>query len=116
MARHSSPTATTFAIRLRSMWRRTFTCKGANVRVYDPKAMVNAAAQFPTLDFVDSAVEACAGADIVLLLTEWNEFVTLDPHELASRTAGRRILDARNVLDPAQWREAGWQYQGIGRP
>ncbi len=90
--------------------------QGANVRVYDPKAMVNAAAQFPTLDFVDSAVEACAGADIVLLLTEWNEFVTLDPHELASRTAGRRILDARNVLDPAQWREAGWQYQGIGRP
>ncbi len=90
--------------------------QGANVRVYDPKAMVNAAAQFPTLDFVDSAVEACAGADIVLLLTEWHEFVTLDPHELASRTAGRRILDARNVLDPAQWREAGWQYQGIGRP
>lgn len=90
--------------------------QGANVRVYDPKAMANAAAQFPTLDFVDSAVEACAGADIVLLLTEWNEFVTLDPHELASRTAGRRILDARNVLDPAQWRDAGWQYQGIGRP
>lgn len=94
----------------------TLHLQGANVRVYDPKAMANAAAQFPTLDFVDSAIDACAGADIVLLLTEWKEFVALDPHELASRTAGRRILDARNVLDPAEWRAAGWHYQGIGRP
>ena len=62
--------------------------QGANVRVYDPKAMVNAAAQFPTLDFVDSAVEVCAGADIVLLLTEWNEFVTLTRTSLRAGLPG----------------------------
>lgn len=90
--------------------------QGARVRVYDPKAMTNAAALFPTLDFVDSAVEACADADLILLLTEWKEFVALDPHELADRTAGKRILDARNVLDPVVWRAAGWQYRGLGRP
>ena len=84
------PTATTFAIRLRSMWRRTFTCKGANVRVYhDPKAMVNAAAQFPTLD-VDSGGRGGAGADIVLFSrTEWNRFVTLTRTSLGlCRTTG----------------------------
>ncbi len=90
--------------------------QGANVRVYDPKAMPNAAVLFPTLDFVDSAAHACAGADLVLLLTEWEEFVSLDPNELAERTAGKRMLDARNVLDPASWRAAGWQYRGLGRP
>lgn len=89
--------------------------QGANVRVYDPKAMNNAAELFPTLDFVESAAVACEDADIVLLLTEWQEFVSLDPHDLATRTAGRRILDARNVLDPNAWRDAGWIYQGIGR-
>ena len=90
--------------------------QGANVRVYDPQAMANAAELFPTLDFVGSAIEACADADLVLLLTEWKEFVALDPRELAERTAGRKILDARNVLDPVSWREAGWEYKGLGRP
>lgn len=90
--------------------------QGANVRVYDPKAMTNASAMFPTLDFVSSAEEACTGADLVLLLTEWKEFVALDPHKLADLTSGKRILDARNVLDPVVWRAAGWQYRGLGRP
>ena len=90
--------------------------QGARVRVYDPKAMANAAALFPTLDFVDSAIDACADADLVLLLTEWKEFVALDPNELAARTAGKRILDARNVLDPVAWRAGGWHYRGLGRP
>lgn len=90
--------------------------QGAIVKVYDPKAMPNAAQLFPTLKFVESASVACDGADIVLLLTEWDEFVALNPHELAILTAGKRILDARNVLDATAWREAGWAYQGLGRP
>lgn len=90
--------------------------QGANVRVYDPKAMPNAAKLFPTLEYVDSAADACTGADLVLLLTEWKEFVSLDPHALSELTSGKQVLDARNVLDPVRWRQAGWQYRGLGRP
>ncbi len=89
---------------------------GAAVRVFDPKAAVNAAKTYPTLHYAASAAEACRGADAVLLLTEWPEFVDLDPSELGEQVASRRILDARNVLDPALWRAAGWTYRGLGRP
>ncbi|MEI6621705.1 MAG: UDP-glucose/GDP-mannose dehydrogenase family protein [Actinomycetes bacterium] len=89
---------------------------GAHVRVYDPKAMANSAKYFPTLHYVSDAAEACTDADIVLLLTEWSEFVELDPVELAKLTSARRILDCRNVLDPQQWRDAGWQIHSLGRP
>ena len=90
--------------------------QGARVRVFDPKAMGNAARSYPTLQYSASAIEACSGADIVLLLTEWPEFVNLDPYELARHTAAQRILDGRNVLDPVLWRTAGWTYRGLGRP
>jgi UDPglucose 6-dehydrogenase len=90
--------------------------EGADVHVYDPKAMANARRQFPTLTLAESAADAVAGADVVLLLTEWKEFRELDPVALRSAVAQPRIIDARNVLDPAAWRDAGWTYRGLGRP
>jgi UDPglucose 6-dehydrogenase len=90
--------------------------QGASVRVYDPKANVTAAPLFPTLDYADTAFDACKGADIVLHLTEWQEFRELDPHALATGVSERTILDARNCLDAAKWRTAGWLYRGLGRP
>jgi UDPglucose 6-dehydrogenase len=59
---------------------------------------------------------ACSGADIVLLLTEWAEFRNLTPENLGQVVAHRRIVDGRNVLDPAAWRAAGWTYRAMGRP
>ena len=56
---------------------------GATVNVYDPKAMDNSRTVFPTLTYATSAVEACDRADAVLVLTEWPEFVGLDPAALA---------------------------------
>lgn len=53
--------------------------QGASVTVFDPRAMENSRTLFPTLDYATSALEACAGADVVLVLTEWTEFVDLDP-------------------------------------
>ena len=89
--------------------------RGAQAVVYDPKANDNARAAFPTLSYVDSAEQALADADLTLLLTEWDEFVTLDPVATHDLVAEARILDGRNVLDPQLWRAAGWQYRGIGR-
>jgi UDPglucose 6-dehydrogenase len=90
--------------------------QGAQVTVYDPKAMDNARRLFPTLSYAASATEACEHADVVLLLTEWPEFVELDPDALGQVVAARQVVDARNVLDPVRWRAAGWTYTGMGRP
>ena len=69
------------------------------------------------LSMVTGAVTlgAADGADVVLLLTEWQEYRELQPADLATLTSGRAILDGRNVLDPAQWKAAGWTYRGMGR-
>jgi UDPglucose 6-dehydrogenase len=90
--------------------------QGARVVVFDPKAMDNARRACPVLDYAESAAEACEGADLVLLLTEWQEFRDLDPAELGAIVAHRRIVDGRNALDRERWREAGWTYHGMGRP
>lgn len=90
--------------------------QGGQVTVYDPKAMENARKMFPALGFADSALEAAEGAHVVLHLTEWREFRTMDPEALGRVVSERRILDGRNVLDPQQWRAAGWTYRALGRP
>lgn len=89
--------------------------KGAQVVVWDPQAIRNARAQFPTLTYAESAVEACAGADVVLVATEWDEFVELDPAAVARSSRGRILLDGRNCMPAAAWREAGWDYRALGR-
>jgi len=89
--------------------------QGASVSVYDPKALGNSRALFPTLDYAASAVEACGGADLTLILTEWEEFKTLVPAELETAVRSKKIIDGRNCLDPAVWRNAGWEYRGMGK-
>lgn len=90
--------------------------QGARVTVTDPQAIANAKLRWPDLHFADTALEAAQDADVVLLGTEWQDYRELDPHTLAEVVARRRILDGRNVLDPAQWRAAGWTYRALGRP
>ncbi len=90
--------------------------RGARVSVYDPKAMDNARGRFPTLYYADSAMAACTGADVILHLTEWQEFRSLDPHSLGGVVRHCSIIDGRNALDAARWRAAGWTYRGLGRP
>ncbi|MCX5200809.1 UDP-glucose/GDP-mannose dehydrogenase family protein [Streptomyces sp. NBC_00237] len=90
--------------------------QGGQVTVYDPKGMANARRVFPTLGYADSALDAVRGADVVLHLTEWREFRDLDPAELGAVVARKLILDGRNALDAAQWREAGWSFRAMGRP
>lgn len=90
--------------------------RGAKVTVYDPKAMDNAQKKFPTLNYALTSLDACRGADVVLVLTEWDEFRNLRPSDVGAVTRCKNILDARNCLDPAIWRTEGWNYRGVGRP
>jgi UDPglucose 6-dehydrogenase len=89
---------------------------GAAVTVYDPAAMGHARRAHPELGYAGSAAEAVAGADVTLLLTEWQEFREADPEELGRAVAQRHILDGRNALDPERWRAASWTYRALGRP
>jgi UDPglucose 6-dehydrogenase len=90
--------------------------QGAAVTVYDPKAMENSQAIFPTLSYAENALAACAGADVVLVLTEWPEFRKLQPEDLDGVVRSKVLIDGRNCLDPEQWRNCGWTYRGLGRP
>lgn len=90
--------------------------EGASVSVFDPYAMDNARGVFPNFDYAGDAVEACQGADAVLVLTEWQQFRDLRPADLDGVVGRRRIIDGRNWLDPQLWRGAGWEYRGMGRP
>jgi UDPglucose 6-dehydrogenase len=87
----------------------------AQVTVYDPVAMDNARRHHPDLKYADSAVEAARDADVVLLLTEWQEFRDADPEIMAKVVTQRNVVDGRNALDPARWRAAGWSYRALGR-
>jgi UDPglucose 6-dehydrogenase len=90
--------------------------QGGVVTVTDPKALSNAARRFPELHYESETAPAVKNADALLLLTEWQEYRNLDPYELAESVRTPKILDGRNVLNPAKWRAAGWNYRGMGRP
>jgi UDPglucose 6-dehydrogenase len=88
---------------------------GATVNVYDPKAMENSQRLFPTLNYSTSVVEACDRADAVLVLTEWREFVELEPRQLADTVRVKVVVDGRNCLDSAKWTDAGWRVYALGK-
>jgi UDPglucose 6-dehydrogenase len=87
---------------------------GAQVTVYDPAALPNARRAHPELGYAATLTEAARDAHIILLLTEWAEFAELKPDDLSTVVARRNVVDARNVLDPALWRAAGWNYRALG--
>jgi UDPglucose 6-dehydrogenase len=93
----------------------TLHARGAHVRLYDPAAMPNARRVCPELEYCEDALAACRGADAVLVLTDWEEFASLDPFELSDVVASRRVLDGRLVLDPDKWRAADWDFHALGR-
>jgi UDPglucose 6-dehydrogenase len=90
--------------------------RGASVVVYDPQAMDNARRAHPELGYAESLAGAVRGADVIMLLTEWEEFRAMRPEAIAELVAQRNIVDGRNVLDPVEWRSAGWHYRALGRP
>ncbi|HEY8465781.1 MAG TPA: UDP-glucose/GDP-mannose dehydrogenase family protein [Solirubrobacterales bacterium] len=90
--------------------------EGAKVAAYDPIAEDAARDLLPTVEMADSAEDAVTGADAVVLVTEWPEFLQLDWAALRERMATPLVVDGRNFLDPEAIKAAGFTYEGIGRP
>ena len=91
--------------------------EGAKVVAYDPKAM-DKARELPFADkitFANSAMEAAAGAEALIIATEWPEFAAIDLAELRDKMRTPLIFDGRNLIDPVAAASFGFQYRGIGR-
>jgi UDPglucose 6-dehydrogenase len=84
--------------------------EGAEVVAYDPEASSELVRIAP------DPVTAAEDADVLLVTTEWPEFSAVDMNQVAKVLKGHRVVDARNVLDPASVRSAGLDYWGLGRP
>jgi UDPglucose 6-dehydrogenase len=89
--------------------------EGASVVAYDPVAAGPAEALLPAVEMAESAETALEGADAAVLVTEWQQFAELDWTAIAAAMATPILVDGRNYLDPAEVREAGFTYEGIGR-
>ena len=89
---------------------------GAAIRAYDPKAMEEAQSMLPVeTTFTTSAVECLTGADIAVVITEWNEFRALTPRQYLDAMRGTTLVDLRNIYRPSDMRRAGLNYHSIGR-
>jgi UDPglucose 6-dehydrogenase len=88
---------------------------GAQVKVHDPKAIANARAKIPNLNYVADVMECVADADVLLHLTEWKEYRELDPKIIGNLVKQKIIIDGRNALDKKRWQSAGWKFRGLGR-
>jgi UDPglucose 6-dehydrogenase len=89
--------------------------EGANVRAWDPIAKID---DLPGVEQVETALDALAGADAVVLVTEWPELADIDwAHARGAAGSAQPVfVDGRNMLDPDRMRESGWIYESIGRP
>jgi UDPglucose 6-dehydrogenase len=95
---------------------RRLVAEGATVRAYDPAADAATVARLaPGVEQVASVDETCVGADVVVVLTEWDEFRWADFDRVAELVARRAVVDCRNLLDPAVMRRRGFDYTGVGR-
>jgi UDPglucose 6-dehydrogenase len=89
--------------------------RGSAVRAYDPVAMHEAAAVLPGVSYSADEYEAVTNADALVFVTEWNQFRALDMRRIRDLMRVPRIADLRNIYDPADMRELGFEYIGVGR-
>jgi UDPglucose 6-dehydrogenase len=89
--------------------------KGGSVRAFDPVAMIAAVPALPKVYFASDPYDAAKGADLLLIMTEWNEFRELDLPRLRGLLNAPVIVDARNVYPLDKMRDAGFRYLSVGR-
>lgn len=89
---------------------------GACLKAYDPKANKNAKEILPEVEYCDNPYDVAKGADALLLITEWNEFKTIDYTKIKQLMRQSVILDGRNILNPEEIRKLGFIYRSVGRP
>ncbi|MEM9840521.1 MAG: UDP binding domain-containing protein, partial [Pseudomonadota bacterium] len=93
----------------------SFVGSGAEVTVVDPEGRKEGEELLPGVTWCADPYEAAQDADAVVIITEWNEFRALDLKRLKSVMKGDKIADLRNIYDPADMKDAGFEYVSIGR-
>jgi UDPglucose 6-dehydrogenase len=89
---------------------------GIEVHAYDPTVSTGVSAEDLTgVVLHESVVDAAQQADVILILTEWPEFMYLDPVNLSKLVRRKNLVDARNLLDAELWRASGFAHIGVGR-
>jgi len=88
---------------------------GANVVAYDPVAREEAAKLLPKIEYADDEYAAATNADALVIITEWNQFRALDMERIRGLMNTPRIADLRNIYEPADIRDLGFKYVGVGR-
>ncbi|HVN31682.1 MAG TPA: UDP-glucose/GDP-mannose dehydrogenase family protein [Thermoanaerobaculaceae bacterium] len=95
---------------------RALGAEGAALRVFDPAAMDNAREMLPAgVTYCADEYDAATGADCLVILTEWNQFRSLDLERLKATVRRPLVVDLRNVYEPEKMREAGFEYECVGR-
>jgi UDPglucose 6-dehydrogenase len=94
---------------------RGLTERGAKVSAYDPVAKEEARKVLPEIEYAADEYEAATGAEALVFMTEWNQFRALDMERIRGLMKVPRIADLRNIYEPADMRELGFQYVGVGR-
>lgn len=89
--------------------------RGAKVRAYDPVAMTEARHYLPEIEYAVDEYDAINGADALVIITEWNQFRALDMEKVKGLLNSPKIVDLRNVYEPKDMRELGFEYVGVGR-
>jgi UDPglucose 6-dehydrogenase len=88
---------------------------GAKVVAFDPVAKIEAEKVLPMIEYAGNEYDAATGADVLVFVTEWNQFRALDMQRIRLSMAVPRIADLRNMYNPADMREMGFEYVGVGR-
>jgi UDPglucose 6-dehydrogenase len=94
---------------------RVLLAAGARVRAYDPAAMERCRTILPDVEYMHDAYEVTAGADALVVVTEWNEFRHLDMARIKQSMRRPIVIDGRNIYDPNTMKAMGFTYRGIGR-
>jgi len=93
----------------------TLVKRGASVIAFDPVAMEEAKHVLPNIEYAHDEYDAITGADALVIVTEWNQFRALDMDRVKSLLQAPKIADLRNIYEPADMRELGFEYVGVGR-
>jgi UDPglucose 6-dehydrogenase len=89
---------------------------GAKVKAFDPVAMDNARGMLPDdVQYCEDSYDAAEGADAMIIVTEWNQFRSLDMGRVLSLLKAPVVVDLRNLYDPQRMKELGFQYSSVGR-
>jgi UDPglucose 6-dehydrogenase len=88
---------------------------GAKIRAYDPVAKTEAMKVLPDIYYAEDEFAAVTGADALVFVTEWNQFRALDMTRIRDLMVTPKIADLRNIYDPQDVRELGFEYVGVGR-